>query len=116
MTKYVNRAMLAAAIAATTLTAAADARPTARERDVASGQEARERVTTRQLNSQQLASAGAAAMPGAAQADAAMPMAPAEASSTAAPDAATAPVTPTTEATPATGSPAAVPPAPQPPQ
>lgn len=116
MMKYSNHAMLAAAIAATALTAAAEARPTARERGIASGQEARERVTTRQLNSQQLANAGTAPMPGAPQADGgAMPMAPAEAS-TAAPAAPAAPMTPTTEATPATDAATAMPPAPQPPQ
>ena len=50
-----NRTMFTAAIAALALTAtAADARQSARERGVASGQEARERAATKALNTQQM--------------------------------------------------------------
>lgn len=59
-----TRKLLTALVAATALTAvAADAQNT-RKRGVASGQEARERATTRDLNSQQLAGVGAGAASG----------------------------------------------------
>lgn len=55
-----NRTMITAAIAAVALTAtAADARQSARQRGVASGQEARERATTRDLNTQQMSAQAA---------------------------------------------------------
>lgn len=57
-----SKMMITAAIAAMAFIAtAADARQTARQRGVASGQEARERTTTKDLNAQQLASVGAGA-------------------------------------------------------
>lgn len=61
-----NRMFVTAAIAAVALTATAvDARPSARQRGNASGQESRERAATKQLNAQQLAG-GSAGMAGTA--------------------------------------------------
>ncbi len=58
-----TRTIIAALVAATALTAtAADARTSARQRGVASGQEARERMMTRDLNAQQLNGATQTAM------------------------------------------------------
>lgn len=55
-----TRTILTAAVAVLALTAtAADARQSARQRGVASGQEAKERAATKELNAQQLANAGA---------------------------------------------------------
>ncbi len=91
-----TRIIIAAGLAAVALTAsAADARPRG-------SQDSRERMTTRQLNQQQLASSTATASPMQAN----QPVGPAEpaGSSAAAPEAATTPVTPTTETTPPTDS------------
>lgn len=63
-----SKMMITAAITAMAFTAtAADARPNARQRGVASGQEARERAATKDLNAQQLASVGAGAGGGMSQ-------------------------------------------------
>lgn len=56
MSKTIFTALIAAAALTATV---ADARPNARQRGVASGAEARERATTRDLNAQQLSGAGA---------------------------------------------------------
>ncbi len=100
---------LLAALAATALTATAvDARGSARHRGVASGQEAKERMTTRDLNQQQLAGGGPAMAGGnAAMAPAAAPAMNDAGTPPPAPDAGAAPMAPMTEGTPPADAPMA---------
>ena len=115
-----TRTFLTAAIATLALTATvADARTSARQRGNASGQEAKERMATKELNAQQLA--GVAAMPMAATPSTPMTpgssdmAAPATSAMPAAPDAAAtgmspSGIAPSSEAVPATDPAMPIPP------
>ena len=102
--KHLLTTMLVAALSATTIAATADARPR-------SSIDARERMTTRQLNSQQLASAGVGSptQPGTAMTGNPTLSSTGELAMTPAPDAAATPMSPATEATPPTDAAAPVP-------
>jgi len=109
-----NKTMITAVVAALAMTAtAADARQSARQRGVASGQEAKERMATKNLNAQQLA--GNMAMPASAAMAPTTAMPPSDTTGTAAPAPEAMPMAPATEAMPATDAMPATPPvAPEP--